>query len=58
MTNSWLYCLLVELEGLLARMTPKELADLLHDKKDIVKKHDKEFEKALLLILKLLDEDK
>lgn len=58
MTNSWIYCLLIELEGLLAMMTPKELANLLHTKKDIVKKHDKEYEKALLLILKLLGEDK
>lgn len=55
---NWLYCLLVELEGVLAVMTPKELAELLHTKKNIVEKHNKEYEKAILLILKLLGEDK
>lgn len=57
-TTNWLYCLLVELEGVLAVMTPNELAELLHTKKTIVEKHNKEYEKAILLILKLLGEDK
>lgn len=57
-TTEWLYRLLLELEGALAIMTPNELEELLQNKKALLEKHVKEYEKAILLILKLIGEDK
>ena len=51
MTSNRIYSLLVELEGMLAMMSPKELAEALRYKKI---KEEKEYEEALLKLLKLL----
>ena len=55
MTRNKIYTLLVELEGLMAVLTPLELAQLLKHK-DM--KDDTKYEEAITLLIKLLTDNK